>query len=247
MATPPWFYYPFDEIETSTFQISGAEVRHITSARRLQVEDQLILMNGEGKLAHCMLDEFNKKAQTLSLRVSLVAEIEQPKVKLQLSVALPKGDRFSSMLDMVCQLGATHITPINFKYSVSRWSDKLKGRAERILIEAAKQSKRAWVPTINDVKTFDELLSEQNEASKLVFLADQFGQSLHSYSAQIESAHQMNLVVGPEGGLCDRERTQALTHGFEPLKLAEPILRIETAAVAGIAALSAVRPQHNSL
>ncbi len=100
MASPPWFYYPFDEIDTATLELSGEEVTHIIGARRLRVGDELVLINGRGEMAHCALEETNKKLKSVKLRISLVAEVDPPDKEIILACALPKGDRLSTMLDM---------------------------------------------------------------------------------------------------------------------------------------------------
>lgn len=238
MATnPAWFYYPFKEIETETLTLAGAEVNHIIGARRLHAGDQLVLMNGKGELAHCVLEEANKKSKTAKLRVSLIAQIQPPPAQIVLACALPKGDRLSTMLDMACQLGMSQFQPLEFEHGVSKWSDKLKARCERIVIEAAKQSKRAWVPQIHHSVAYTRWLEANDDAQSLSLLADQYGCPLQSYQSAIDSAKQIALIVGPEGGLSEQEMVLTKTHNIESLRLAEPILRIETAAVAGIAAI----------
>lgn len=237
MASPPWFYCPFTDIEKSSLELNGEEVNHIIGARRLHPGDLLILMNGRGSLAHCVLDEANKKARRVRLRVSLIARVEQSAKQRILASAIPKGDHLSSMLDMACQLGMTHFQPIQFERSVSRWNAKLQRRCERIVLEAAKQSKRAWIPQINDIKTYsDFLLVDEPKALKM--LADQFGHPIQFYQAEIKAAKKLSLLIGPEGGLNKKETKLAQQQKIALVRLAEPILRIETAAVAGMAALN---------
>ena len=237
MASPPWFYYPFTDIEQSSIELNGDEVNHIVGARRLHPGDLLILMNGQGALAHCVLDEADKKARRVRLRVSLIAQIEPSSKQRILACAVPKGDHLSSMLDMACQLGMTHFQPLQFERSVSRWNAKLHRRCERIVLEAAKQSKRAWVPCINSLQTYSEFLGAGN-SDDLQMLADQFGHPMQSYRDAINKAGKLCLIVGPEGGLNEQEMKQAHQHKLALVRLAEPILRIETAAVAGLAAFN---------
>lgn len=237
MAGPPWFYYPFTDIEQSSIELNGDEVNHIIGARRLHTGDQLILMNGKGALAHCVLDESDKKARCVGLRVSLIAQIEPSATQRILACAVPKGDHLSSMLDMACQLGMTHFQPLQFERSVSRWNAKLHTRSERIVLEAAKQSKRAWVPHVRDIQPYSDFLPA-GDANELRMLADQFGHPMQFYQGDIEIAEKLCLIVGPEGGLNEQEMKLALKHKLALVRLAEPILRIETAAVAGLAALN---------
>lgn len=237
MASPPWFYYPFTDIEQSSVELNGDEVNHIIGARRLHPGDLLILMNGRGSLAHCVLDEADKKARRVRLRVSLIAQVEHPDKQRVLASAVPKGDHLSSMLDMACQLGMTHFQPLQYERSVSHWNAKLQTRCERIVLEAAKQSKRAWVPKIEAIQPYSDFLIS-GKSKELQMLADQFGHPVQSYQNEIKSAEKLTLIVGPEGGLNAQEMKLAQQQTLALVRLAEPILRIETAAVAGMAALN---------
>jgi len=240
MISPPWFYYPFDAIEAMTIELSGEEVTHIIGARRLRVGDELVLMNGRGRLAHCTLEETNKKAKKVMLRVSLIAEIEAPPKEIILATALPKGDRLSSMLDMACQLGMTRFQPLQFEHSVSKWSDRLEQRCERILIEASKQSKSARVPGIAPICDFADFVAANEHANGVCLLADQFGRPAGSYATRFESTDSVCILVGPEGGLSSREMKLAQHHEIQMLRLATAVLRIETAAVAAVTAIQGV-------
>ena len=244
MSGPPWFYYPFDDIDTATLELSGEEVTHIIGARRLRVGDELVLMNGRGKMAHCALEKADKKARRLSLRVSLIAEVQPAKSEFILASALPKGDRLPTMLDMACQLGMTQFQPLSFEYSVSKWNENLERRCERILIEASKQSKTAIIPRVNPICNFAKFIADQEHISDLMLLADQYGRPPAYYSSLIESANTACILIGPEGGLSPQEVALAQQQQLARLKLASAVLRIETAAVAAVAVLQSAS-QHN--
>jgi len=238
MASPPWFYYPFTDFEQSSIELSGAEVNHILGARRLRAGDQLVLMNGKGALAHCLLEQADKSARRIRVQVTLMAELAAAQTRIILACALPKGDHLSDMLDMACQLGISDFMPLQFEHSVTRWNAKLQARCQRIVLEACKQSKRAWLPRVHDIQPFSVWLEKTLDEGVFRVLADQNGQPMHSWQAAIAQANSVVLIVGPEGGLSNTELSQIQTSKMATVRLAEPILRIETAAIAGIAALN---------
>jgi 16S rRNA (uracil1498-N3)-methyltransferase len=238
MTSPPWFYCPFDELETDSLELFGEEANHILGARRMHLGDELILSNGQGQLAHCTLIQVNKKTRVLELRVSLIAQIEPPNKQVILASALPKGDRLSSMLDMACQLGMTQFQPLVFEHSVSKWSDKLQMRCERIVIEACKQCKVARVPVIKPVCSYQDVLLANDKDQVLTLLSDQFGRPASSYLARIDDANTVRVLIGPEGGLSEPEIKLAQKHDVATIRLASSILRIETAAVAAVTAMN---------
>lgn len=239
LVSPPWFHHDFDSVNTESITLSGAEANHIIGARRLHVGEQLILSNGKGKLLHCVLEQADKREKIAILRVSLMAQVDPPAKTIVLASALAKGDRLSSMLDMATQIGITHFQPLEFERSASKWSEKLKVRSERIAIEAAKQSKRAWVPKIADCMPYVNWLEAQKDTQSTLFLADQHGLPLQSHQSTLESASNISLIVGPEGGLSEQELSLSQTHDIERIRLADAILRIETAVVAGLSAITA--------
>ena len=240
MAGPAWFYYPFDQLDTELLELTGDEANHILGARRMRPGDELALCNGRGKLAHCTLDAADKRARMVRLRVSLVAQLEPPVRCITLASALPKGDRLATMLDMCCQLGMTRFQPLEFEYSVSRWNDKIAARCERILVESCKQSKTPWVPELGPSMTYRDYISRETDDDTLVLVSDQFGCPAKKHASGIESAHEICLVIGPEGGLSEIELKLAQDHGVPLIRLADAILRVETAAAGAVAAVNGV-------
>ena len=239
MAGPPWFYYPFDHLNSEKLELSGVEANHILGARRIHPGDELVLSNGQGRVANCTLLEADKKSRSLILLVSLIAEIEPPQKQIILASALAKGDRLSNLLDMACQLGMTCFQPVHFERSVGKWSDNLAQRCERIVIEACKQSKQAWLPRINAICDYAEIPWGSKEGTVLTLLTDPYGRPMDAFQEEIAQADTLRIVVGPEGGLSDTELSHAQEEGGPKVRLASHILRVETAAVASIAALQA--------
>jgi 16S rRNA (uracil1498-N3)-methyltransferase len=237
MSSPPWFFHPFKEIQETELEISGEQANHILGARRMHPGDQLVLTNGCGKLAHCVLQEANKKARLLLLRVSLVAQLDPPQIHITLAAAIPRGDRLASMLDMTCQLGISTFQPLEFEHSVSKWGDKLGARCERVLTEACKQSKYAWIPRVNSICDYRDLLANCDHSTTFMLLADQCGRPAAAYANLIEEAKSICVIIGPEGGLSSTETQLARENEVATLRLAASILRIETAAVAAVAVL----------
>jgi 16S rRNA (uracil1498-N3)-methyltransferase len=217
--------------------LSGEEVTHIIGARRLRAGDELVLINGQGKMAHCALEESNKKLKSVKLRISLIAEMDPPGKAIILASALPKGDRLSTMLDMACQLGITAFQPLHFEHSESRWNDHQIRRCNRVFIEACKQSRNPNIPQIYPMCDFHEFISSNSSGQDLTLLADQFGQPVEVYTSQIKAADTLYIVVGPEGGLSAAESEFTQQQNIATLRLASAVLRIETAAIAAVTAI----------
>jgi 16S rRNA (uracil1498-N3)-methyltransferase len=97
----------------------------------------------------------------------------------------------------------------------------------RIVIEAAKQSKQFYLPALDPLASFAEVLSIP-AASKIMF-AERDGGPLKSALAGSPAL----CLVGPEGGWTDRELAAAREKGFHLVSLGAAILKAETAAIVG--------------
>ena len=149
-----------------------------------------------------------------------------------LCAALLKKDRFDLVLEKACELGVAHIRPIVTRRCVA---DKLNtDRARSILTEAAEQCARTALPPLAEPVKLETLLKNWPE-ERALFFADENG---GDPAAAAFAAHTgpAALLVGPEGGFDDAERTaiRAL-RAARPVTLGPRILRGETAAIAATA------------
>ena len=115
---------------------------------------------------------------------------------------------------------------------LNRAADKRCARWRKIAQEASEQSRRTRLPEIHPAVSLAAALAVEGDCRLMLDEAEQartIGSAL--------PAHRVVLLVGPEGGWTDSERSSAATHGWTPVGLGHTILRTETAAIAGIAAV----------
>jgi 16S rRNA (uracil1498-N3)-methyltransferase len=205
-----------------TVVIEGDEAHHGRSVLRLAVGDELRLTDGRGSSAEAVLVAVE--------RHRLVARItsrctQPPGLAQQLTIccASPKGSRFEDLVRGLTELGVGAICPLDCERSVRE--PKLD-RARRVAAEAIKQCGRVWLPQVGPVVEFTALAKHSGR----LILLDREGQ------APVPGpATGTTILVGPEGGFSASERSRLLDWGAEPVRLAQPILRIETAALAAAA------------
>lgn len=135
----------------------------------------------------------------------------------RVAVAAPKGERFDWLVEKLTEVGVGELTLVTSRRGVVRWDDdratRRLERARRIALEAAAQSRRVWLPTIRGPLTLDEVLAQPGTV-----VGDPDG-------APLVGAEQ--IVIGPEGGFDPEE-----IPGHVPrVRLADTVLRVETAAV----------------
>ena len=222
-ADNPWFYAP-ELPKSGEVALDPEETRH-TKAQRLNPEAKVSLFNGKGLVAIGALISEGK--------VKLIETHEVPKSEfsLTIAVAVPKGDRADWMLQKLTELGVATIIPLKTEHSVVLPREAKQERWQRILVEACKQSKQAWIPELKLLSTIEETL--KNDAM-LKLLLDQNGKPIRD----VLQDHPKTILgfIGPEGGFTDEEKQQLQKAGCIPVSLGKHILRIETAAMALAAA-----------
>ena len=200
---------------------------------RLAAGDALAVFDGAGvewaaEVQHAAVD-----AVTITLRAPVTPPPE-PAIPVTLVCAFPKARRGDWLVEKATELGVARLTPLGAARSVLDPGDGRLDRWRRIAIGAAEQSGRATLPEVGgDVPD-----------GALRLLADtREGPSVRSVLASVlgEDAQPpaVALYVGPEGGWSDDERAEHASAGAHAISLGPRTLRVETAAITGLAAIIA--------
>jgi len=219
----PWFYAP-ELPAAGEVSLDPEESRH-TKAQRLTTEAKVSLFNGKGIVA---IGTLMSEGKVTLLETHEVTKSEKT---LVLAVAVPKGERADWMLQKLTELGVATIIPLKSERSVVLPREAKQERWQRILIEACKQSKQAWLPELTPLLTIQEALQQKAD---LKLLLEQGGKPVRE-ALKILPATVL-AFVGPEGGFADEEKTLLQNAGCVAVSLGKPVLRIETAAMAIAAA-----------
>lgn len=217
-------------------RLVGDEARHAAVVRRLKPCDELMLFDGKGTLARAVIESIGRRSDEVTARV-LERHVEAPPGRtIHLACALPKGDRQQVLLDMATQLGMTHFTPLVCEHGVAQPGEGAMSRAARIVLEACKQSRRAYLPVLNAPATPGEVARTARLRNEQTIIAHPDGQAL-----AVDAGESVTMLVGPEAGFTQREVDSAVSAGATTVALGANILRIETAAVAMLGAISICR------
>lgn len=236
--TEPLFYSEQLAEPGATLLLTGDEAHHAAASRRLHDGDTLWLFDGQGTLARTTLRRVAARGRTLELRVEERRTEPPPRPALHLACALPKGDRQQVLLDMATQLGMTRFTPLDCARSVVKSGANSPARWRKICIEACKQSRRLYLPAIEASSTLPDIARHAAAEGSQAWLAHPAAQAVSVTAAISQPVNDVTLLVGPEGGFTEAEIEQAVAAGARPLTLGASILRIETAAVALVAAFA---------
>ncbi len=163
-----------------------------------------------------------------------------------------KFDRLEWAVEKATELGVARIVPVVARRTEKHLAQAAAARVERwrrIAGEAAKQSRRAEVPAIDDPLPLREALSlpwpglklllAENE--RMLLLRDALeDESLDAASTAVMQATHVTMAVGPEGGWTQDEEQMFTTNGWTPVSLGPRILRAETVAIVGAAVVASV-------
>ncbi len=189
------------------------------------------------------------KESCVLLLESVQAE-QTDNVEITLIQCLPKGKKMDLIIRQAVEAGVKRIIPILSDHAVPRFDnkkdiEKKRLRWEKIAVEAMQQSGSKIIPEINTPIKMDDLSSISDD-HKIGFFCHQIkidDNYFHKYLN--ETTNQVYIVIGPEGGLSDREVELLKKSGFKSIFLGNNILRAETAALYATAAINVILLEKN--
>ena len=207
-------------------RLEDEDRHHLTNVRRLRDGDLVSVTDGAGSWRWC---RFAGSSITIAGATHTVA---QPAPTLTVGFALVKGSKPELVVQKLTELGIDVIVPFVAERSVVRWDDAKIGRQSerltRVAREASMQSRRMWLPRVERVATFGELIQRDG-----VVRAERDGEPLQS--------QHVTVLIGPEGGWSESEA------GATPIVgLGSTVLRAETAAIAAGTLMVSVRDRSTS-
>jgi 16S rRNA (uracil1498-N3)-methyltransferase len=160
--------------------------------------------------------------------------------------ALIKGDRGELAVELATETGVDAIVPWRASRSIVKWEDGPRGakalaRWRTTVREAAKQSRRAWIPDVAEPVTTRQLVELVRKSAITIVLDAAAGAGIREVVLPTEG--DLVLVVGPEGGISESESETLLAAGAQVARLGPTVLRASTAATAAIAALGVLTPR----
>src|SRR5919205_509091 len=211
-----------------TVTLTTDEARHLRDVLRLKAGDEVYVFDGAGREFRCAVVKTTR--DTAELRIEAEVEPAKPESQLQLNlgVALLKGEKFDLLVQKATELGVQRVTPLVTRYADIHLRDqsdaaKRVARWQRIALEAAKQSGRAFVPEISMPVGFESLKPD----GLGVMFSERDGESIDT----LPSTNTITALIGSEGGWSDDEIESARARDFHVITLGGRILRAETAAI----------------
>jgi 16S rRNA (uracil1498-N3)-methyltransferase len=209
------------------------QVRHLR-VLRLKEGEKIGVFDGKGHEFEVVYSE-KVSGGTIKLEKAIKSQ-EEPKVKITLAIAVPKGARMDVLVEKVSEMGVNCIVPIICSRSVVKPREAKVDRLRRIVLEACAQSERSIVPTISEPIVFADLLDTLKQYNH-VFICHKNGTPLANSYDDCES---VLVIVGPEGDFTPAELDAAKEAGCITVTLGPTVLRTETAGIAAVAQIIAL-------
>lgn len=168
----------------------------------------------------------------------------EAEVEIRVYQALPQKERFEWVLQKLTEIGVRRIVPFTSAHSISVQerdaAQKKSHRWPEVVRKAACQCRRALIPELGPMLSWEEMLTELESAEVKLILAENGGSWSMREALQDMNLQQVAVVVGPEGGFSDEEIECARSRGVLPVTLGARILRTETAALVGATLIQGV-------
>lgn len=199
--------------------------------------EEIAVSNGlDGKEYRCGIESFTQDEVICTLRFVKEDGVELPS-RIFLFQGLPKADKMELIVQKAVELGVYEIIPVAAKRCVVKWDEKkAAGKVSRwqgIAEAAAKQSKRAVIPSVHPVMHMQEAVDRAGTMDIRLIPYELAGDMKHT-KAIIEAVgpgKDIAVFIGPEGGFEESEVRMAAEAGIEPVTLGRRILRTETAGL----------------
>ncbi len=226
-----------DSLEADSPIVIGDEAHHAVRVKRLTTGDPIACFDGKGNLVQGRIAEVEKLPRTgeWSLRVDVEVRSTVPRSSphVELWTALPKGGRASEMIEGLSEVGAALWAPLNADRSVAEPGDHKLSKLQRAAVEASKQCARPWLLDIGEGGDLDAAFANVPTGG-VVLVADGAGEPISHPLPE-----WVRVLVGPEGGWSDAERSEFARRNARLLRCGPHIMRLETAAVAAATLLMA--------
>ncbi len=221
-----YFIDPVFEALPCPVTLGNEESFHCIKVLRMRNGDKINLTDGKGNLYEGqILGQDTRNCPVMVLSVN--KDYGKRPFSLHMAVAPTKNiARFEWFLEKATEIGIDEITPL-----ICEHSERIQIRIDRlkkILVSAAKQSLKTYMPVLHEPAKLEEFIRMNLPPARFVAYVEEL-QPMHLKNAY--KGGDCTILIGPEGDFSRKEMDSALKNGFAPVSLGPSRLRTETAAI----------------
>lgn len=232
-----------DEIAGNINKITDKEdIKHISKVLRLNIDDEVEIVDNAKR--EYIMKIVDISSDNISLEIVNGVDIQrEDRVKVSLYQGIPKGSKLEDICKNTTQVGIYKIVPVRFRRCVAiEVNEKKAERLQKIIDESAKQCKRTEIPKINVAMSFDEMIKDiQENDANILFYEDERNLTIRDFVSKMRGTQdikKIGIIIGPEGGIDEKELEEMKKNNVEVLSLGNRILRTEIAPIVAKSILS---------
>ena len=234
----PRFYCPPPLPHGNSFDLPQGAAHHASRVLRLREGSKVEIFDGLGNERHGLIVEISGKRVVINNIVEVDANRESS-LHIMLAQSLSSSEKMDWIIQKATELGVAEFQPLATERSVAKLSpERITKRIEhwhQVAISACEQCGRNVLPQIHmplDIMLWLQQM-RKSQFTKLVLLPE----STVALPSLIKPQNEIALLIGAEGGLSQAESNAARHCGFTSICMGKRVLRTETAAISGVAAL----------
>ena len=220
---------PFTEGKTA--ELNSDNSHHLNKVLRFPVGKNIKVFNGDGFDYKALVQDAKK---TTSLKIiSKASNNSESTLDLTLAQGIAKGEKMDFLIQKAVELGVTRIIPMKLERCVVRLRDEKVQKKidhwQKIANHACEQSGRSVIVSVSDPVSLEGLLEEKGHNGFVLHHRAEIGLS------QVQETSNATILIGPEGGLTEKEVSDSEFAGYQSVHIGKRVLRTETASLAAIA------------
>ncbi len=217
----------------AVIQLDERSAHYLANVLRFREGAELVLFNGSDHEFLGNVERLSRKSGSVLIKEVRTVDSEST-LHTHLGIGLSRGERMDYAVQKSTELGVNIIQPLYTEFCEVKLDKKRELKKlehwRHVSISACEQCGRIRPPEIREPVSLQGWLESSLECDKK-FLLDQQQESVLQDAIHPAS---VALLIGPEGGLSDKEKALALSQGFDGLKLGARTFRTETAPVAAL-------------
>ena len=247
----PRFFVKKEQVKKTTIEILGEDIKHIKNVLRKQIGEDIEICDKDTKKSYIILATSTlsyiceiEKIEEKSILTKIIEELQSNDNKIEVDIyqGLPKADKMELIIQKSVELGANAIIPVEMKRCVVKIAtkDEMKKitRWQKIAESAAKQSGRDTIPEIKNIVNVEKIAQLINKYDSVLVAYENEKENtikqellkLKQYKKP-EQKIKIGVVIGPEGGLEEKDVELLKQKGAKIVTLGNRILRTETVAL----------------
>jgi 16S rRNA (uracil1498-N3)-methyltransferase len=236
MVEPRRIFAPPGAFYEGGLHLEGERLRHLRTVLRLGPGDEFSATDGAGFEYRVRVEHLGRD-RGRALVLGRTEPLRESTLDLVLAQALPKGDRFSFVLEKATELGVRGIRPLLSERTVAAGGAAAVARWRRIIESAVAQSGRTRLPVVHPLCSFEEMSANPSPPELRLLLWEHAAEGLREVIDSRPAPRSVLVAIGPEGGWSEREVQRARQAGFVAVRFGPRILRTDTAGIAALAVI----------